>query len=56
MTKIFAKIPFTSATRDSSQDLVLMLNAETRQILDFQSLSSDSVGYKINKEHISLKK
>lgn len=56
MTKIFAQIPFTSATREASQDLVLTLNAETRQILDYCSLSSDSVGYKVNKEHISLKK
>jgi hypothetical protein len=56
MTKVFARIPFASATRDASQDLVLMLNAETRQILDYQQLNSDTMAYKINKEHISLKK
>lgn len=55
MTKVFTRVPFTSATRDTSQDLVLMLNAETRQILDYCG-SSESASYKINKEHISLKK
>jgi len=56
MTKVFARIPFKSATRDASQDLVLMLNAETRQILDYCSVITDTSAYKVNKEHISLKK
>jgi translation initiation factor eIF-2B subunit epsilon len=32
-----------------------MLNAETRQILDYQQLN-EAITYKINKEHVSLKK
>ena len=41
MTKVFAKIPFASPTRDPSQDIVLMLDAETRQILDYGQFGND---------------
>ena len=56
MTKVFAKIPFASPTRDPSQDIVLMLDAETRQILDYGQFGNDQPSYQINRKHISLKK
>jgi len=33
-----------------------MLNAETRQILDYCSLLTETSAYKVNKKHVSLKK
>ena len=35
MTKIFAQIPYSSPVRDPSQELALLVDAETRQILDY---------------------
>ena len=35
LTKVFAEIPYTNPIRDPSQEIALMLDAETRQILDY---------------------
>ena len=35
MTKIFAQIPYANPVRDPSQELALLLDQETRQILDY---------------------
>ena len=61
MTKIFAKIPYANPVRDPSQELALLLDQETRQILDYGQYQSGSDGnqpssYQLNKGHISLKK
>lgn len=35
MTKIFAQIPYSNPVRDPLQEVALLLDAETRQILDY---------------------
>jgi len=56
LTKVFAQIPFSSPVRDPSQDLALMLDAETQQILDYGQYDKQQSSYQINRKHISLKK
>jgi len=56
LTKVFAEIPFSNPVRDSSQELALMVDAETRQILDYGQYGKDQNSYQINRKHITLKK
>lgn len=35
MTKIFSPVPFANPVRDPSQELALLLDQETRQIIDY---------------------
>ena len=46
MTKVFAQIPYSSPVREPSQEMALLLDAETRQILDYgQYASHDQTSY-----------
>jgi len=57
MTKIFVQMPFADPVRNTQQELALLLDAETRQILDYgQYGSRQTTSYQLNKKHISLKK
>ena len=57
MTKIFAQIPYSNPVRDLSQEVALLLDVETYQILDYgQYASKQTSSYQLNKKHISLKK
>ena len=58
MTKIFAEIPFANPVRDPSQDVALLVEPDSRVILDYFPFedSDDSKSYKINRKHVSYKK
>ena len=60
MTKIFAQIPYANPVRDPSQELALLLDQETRQILDYGQYQGEGESressYQLNKQHITLKK
>ena len=68
LTKVFAEIPYSNPIRDPSQEVALMLDVETRQILDYfqfcnkereseqQEASALQRSYQINRKHITLKK
>ena len=62
MTKIFAPIPYASPVRNPRQELALLLDQETRQILDYSQYQAVGEGgaiansYKLNKNHVDLKK
>jgi len=56
LTKVFHQVPFSSAIRDPSQELVLMVDNQTKEILDYGQFEKGKSKFHINKSHISLKK
>ena len=66
MTKIFAQIPYANPVRNPSQEVFLLLDQETRQIIDYKQYhhrADDAAGtmnvcssYQLNKKHVDLKK
>ena len=58
MTKIFAEIPFANPVRDPSQEVALLVEADSRVIIDYFPFDDgeDSKSYKINRKHVSYKK
>lgn len=57
ITKIFTKQPFSSPLRDPSQEIVLTVESETKQIVDYgQYQSNKQASFQINRKHINLKK
>jgi hypothetical protein len=57
MTKVFVQVPFSSPLRDPQQEVVLMVDSETRQIIDYgQYAKNTTTSYTVSKKHVPLKR
>ena len=57
MTKVFAQMPHSSPLRDPGQEIALLLDARTQQILDYYQYGGDkNNSYQINRKHVEFKK
>jgi hypothetical protein len=57
LTKLFIKIPFSNPIRTPQQEIILMLDKQTREILKYESFEPTAIKkqIKINEEYIPLK-
>ena len=57
ITKIFARLPFSSPLRVQGQEIVVTLDSETKQVVDYgQYASASQTSFQVNKKHIDLKR
>lgn len=57
ITKVFTRLPFSSPLRDPSQEIVLTVDSENNQIVDYGQYQSLKQSYmQVNKKHIKLNK
>lgn len=57
LTKLFIKVPFSNPIRSPQQEIILMLDSQTREILKYESFdqSVSKKKMKINEDYIPLK-